>query len=39
MSYNLHSFQRGYIGMIWGRIKGVIKGDTRSEDYGSYEDV
>ena len=42
MSNCLNSLKGGYIefrvlykGIIWGTIIGVIKGDTRSLDYGS----
>ena len=36
MSHSLKSFKGGYIGIIQGTTIGVIKGDTRSLDYGSY---
>ena len=36
MSYSLNSLKGGYIGIVQGYIIGVIKGDTRSLDNGSY---
>ena len=36
MGHNRNSLQGGYIGVIQGITIGVIKGDTRSLDYGSY---
>ena len=36
MSYSLNSLKGGYIGDYIGTTIGVIKGDTRSLDYGSY---
>ena len=36
MSHSLNSLKAGYIGIIQGTTIGVIKGDTRSLDYGSY---
>ena len=38
MSYSLTSLKGGYIGDYMGTSIGVIKGDTRSLDYSSYED-
>ena len=38
MSYSLNSLKGGYKGDYIGGIIGVIKGDTRSLDYSSYED-
>ena len=32
MSYSLNSVK----GIIWGTTAGVIKGDTKSSDYSSY---
>ena len=37
MSYSLNSFKGVYIGDYIGTTMGVIKGDTRSLDNGSYE--
>ena len=39
MSYSLNSLKGGYIGIIWGTTIRVIKGDTRTLDYGSYRGV
>ena len=36
MGYSLNSLNRGYIGEYIGDYYGVIKGDTRSLDYGSH---
>ena len=36
MSHSLNSLKGGYIGIIYGTIMEVIKGDTRSLDNGSY---
>ena len=36
MSYSLNSLEEGYIGDYIGTIMGVIEGDTRSFEYGSY---
>ena len=36
MSYCLNSLQGVYIGDYMGGTIGVIKGDTRSVDYGSH---
>ena len=38
MCYSLNSLKGGYIGDHIGGSIGVIKGDTRSLDYGSYEE-
>ena len=38
MSYSLNSLKGGYIG-DQGTTIGVIKGDTRSLDYSSYEEA
>ena len=37
VSYSPNSLKGGYIGEIYGTIIGVIKGDTRSLDYGSCQ--
>ena len=37
MSYNLNSLEGVIWGIIYGTAIGVIKGDTRSLDYSSYE--
>ena len=37
MSYSLNSLKGVIYGILWGTIIGVIKGDTRSLDNGSYE--
>ena len=37
MSYSLNSFKEGYMGDYIGDYYGVIKGDTRSLDYSSYD--
>ena len=40
MSHSLNSFKEVTCGIIWGTTIGVmIKGDTRSLDYSSYENV
>ena len=36
MSYSLNSLKGGYIGDYIGTTVGVIKGDTRSLDYNTY---
>ena len=36
MSYSLNSFKGVNMGNLIGTTIGVIKGDTRSLDYGSY---
>ena len=36
MGYSLNSLREGYIGGYIGTTIGVIKGDTRSLDYGSH---
>ena len=36
MYYSLNSLKGGYIGDDIGTTIGIIKGDTRSLDYGSY---
>ena len=36
MSHSLNSLKGGYMGIIYGTTIGVIKGDTRSLDNGSY---
>ena len=37
MSYNLNSLKGLIWGIVYGTITGLIKGDTRSLDYSSYE--
>ena len=37
MSYSLNSLKGGYIGDCIGGTIGVIKGDTRSLDSGSFD--
>ena len=37
MYYSLNSLKGGYLGDYVGATIGVIKGDTRSLDYGSYD--
>ena len=37
MSHSLNSLKEGYIGDYLGTTIGLIKGDTRSLDYSSYE--
>ena len=37
MSYSLNSLGKVIWGIIYGTTIGVMKGDTRSLDYGSYE--
>ena len=37
MSHRLNSFKGGYIGGFMGDYCRVMKGDTRSFDYSSYE--
>ena len=39
MSFSLNSFCGGYIGDCIGDYYRVIKGDTRSLDYSSYDHV
>ena len=36
VSHCLKYFRGVYIGRLYGSVIGVIKGDTRSVDYGSY---
>ena len=38
MHHNLHPLKGAIWGIIQGTIVGLIKGDTRSLDYGSYAD-
>ena len=37
MSYSLNSLNGVLRGIIYGSTVGVIKGDTKTSDYGSYE--
>ena len=37
MSYSLHSLKVGYIGDHMGSTIGLMKGDSRSLDYSSYD--
>ena len=39
MSHSLNSLKGGYIGSYMGTTIGDIKGDTRSLDNGSYEEI
>ena len=38
MSFRLHSLKGAIEGIIQGTTIGVLKGDTRSLDYGSYRE-
>ena len=39
MSYSLNPLKGVIQGIIHGSVIGLIKGDTRSLDYGSYKDI